>query len=110
MEQLDGTKFSGNLLTDEEADRIDQENDDRDMILHPVLWPKWPYLPVKRHLYTEGGEYKELECGVIFLNTKFNIYLVNLFMLPKTEEEFRETKHYEYTNVDDLLADKWIVD
>jgi len=109
MELIDGRNFHS-YPGKKEAKRIDVDLDDRGMILHPDLWPKWPYLPLKRTIYDEEGNWKDLECGVIFENTKFNIYLVNLFMLPKTEEEFRATKHYSYNNVDDLIADKWIVD
>jgi hypothetical protein len=106
----EGTKFNWSILTDEEASRIDQEKDDRGMILHPVLWPKWPYLPVKRTVYDDDGNWKDLDTGVIFLNTGFNVYRANLFALPKTEEEFKNLPHHKYDNVDDLLADKWIVD
>jgi hypothetical protein len=112
MEQLDGTKFNHSDPGDVEAKRIDEENDDRAMILWPLMWPKWPYLPVKRWVNKRNkyGEQRELECGIVWTGTGFNIYLVNLFLLPKTAEEFRATEHHAYDNVDDLLKDGWIVD
>ncbi|MGW8177945.1 MAG: hypothetical protein ACWGQW_04010 [bacterium] len=106
---IDGTKFHSHPGKSE-AKRIDEEQDDRGMILHPDLWPKWPMLPVKRRIYDKYGNFRDLECGVLFENTRFTVYVVNLFMLPKTFKEFQNTKHYKYSNVDELLADKWIVD
>lgn len=105
---VDGAKFH-DYPGKREAKRIDEEKDDRGMILHPDLWPKWPYLPVKRHVY-EDGNFKTLETGIIFENTRFTVFIANLFMLPKTLKEFLKLPKYEYTNVDDMLADKWIVD
>jgi hypothetical protein len=103
--QIDGTKFHDGPDV-AETKRIDVDKDDRGMILHPNLWPKWPYLPVKRRL--EGGSFPET--GVIWIGTKFNIYFVNLFDMPKSAEEFKATNHIPYNNVDELIADGWIVD
>jgi hypothetical protein len=108
--ELDGTKFNHGILTDEYAKEIENDKDDRSMILHPVMWPKWPYLPVKRWVTEPKFGGRELECGIIWTATGFNVYKVNLFLMPKTAEEFKATDHHAYDNVDDLLKDGWIVD
>jgi hypothetical protein len=76
--EIDGTQFNHGVLSDEKAKEIENDKDDRGMILHPVMWPKWPYLPVKRWVNkrTKYGEQRELECGIMFTGTGFNIYQV----------------------------------
>jgi hypothetical protein len=108
--ELDGTKFNHSDPGNAEAKRIDEEKDDRAMILWPLMWPKWPYLPVKRWVTEPKFGGRDLECGILWTGTGFNIYLVNLFLMPKTPEEFKATEHHAYDNVDDLLKDGWIVD
>lgn len=109
MEKIDGRNFHS-YPGDKEAKSIDANQDDRGMVLHPDLWPKWPILPVKRRLYNADGTFKDLECGLMSEATKFTVLLVNMFMFPKTKEDFSNLKRYFYDNVDDLLEDGWVVD
>ena len=85
---------------------IDREHlKNKQMILDSSKWLYRPLLPVKRTV--KGFE----ELGVIWAVGKRSIvYIGNLFTLPNKVKEFANLSKYEYENVDQLLADGWVVD
>jgi hypothetical protein len=90
--------------------------EDREMILRPVEWPRWPTLPVKRFVE------HELKCGFIVAEHSdpakpVTIYESSIYNLPngcKTWGDvlagIPEEKRRRYDNVDAMLADGWMVD
>lgn len=84
---------------------------DANFVTHPDLWPKWPYLPIKRWVKDEKGR-EDMECGII-LGTETpwsRVFVANIWHLPPTREEFLKTEKYQYPTVEALLADGWVVD
>lgn len=85
-----------------------QKASDRDveMMLNPLRWPRWPWLPVKRYL---GGR---MECGLLYADDSTEVILGNLYALEpglKTLAE-RGLASKKYESVDALVADGWEVD
>lgn len=92
--------------------------DDREFILNPVLWPRWPLLPLKRR----NDKNPPFDCGLLIAvdpakgklaTTVFCAYLFGL-QNGKTIKELLidnpNVERIEYDNVDALLADGWVVD
>jgi hypothetical protein len=83
---------------------------DKEFICDPSRWPQWPFLPMKRTLKDSSWP----ECGFLF-EGKWIIYLYNIFKLSTLSSEeakkaLMECTKYEYSDVDALLADGWIID
>jgi hypothetical protein len=76
------------------------------MIQNPTLWPRWPFLPVKRWV----GH--DLQCGLIEACTGRLTWvrIANLWGLPKTRAEFDALPKHEYPTPEALIADGWVVD
>lgn len=92
--------------TAEEA-RIIRDRDHKGMILNDQLWPHWTVLPVKNPRRKETKENPFNDQGLIYAGNLTTVYLVNLFdRRPITPA----TPRIEYSSVDTLLADGWIVD
>lgn len=83
---------------------IDREQ--RDMILHPRRWPKWPYLPMKR---VSTGEFGTIWAGELSKHCII-VRMVEYPNVPKYVQEWREVIGYQYRSVEDLLDDDWMVD
>lgn len=79
--------------------------DDLEMINSPELWPLWPILAMKRYHKDKPGEFPET--GVIFDGEPTTV-LVGCIGL--TEFTHPECEKVTYRTVEDLLADRWIVD
>lgn len=69
------------------------------MMSTPAEWPAFPLLPVKRHV---GGE---LQVGTMIAHDGARVFLSNVH-LPLTATAER----IEYTSLDALLDDGWVVD
>lgn len=83
--------------------------DNKKMMMDPDSWPCWPYLPVKRKNYS----LKDKNLGLLTADggkEEKTIYHVYLFALPKTLQEFLNSPTTVYPNIDELLADGWVVD
>lgn len=86
---------------------------DRLFIETPPLWPTWPFLPVVR--VTPGGE---IECGLLYdcwslarrPGFSATVFLCNIFMLPKKEDDFLALPKCVYDTTGELLAGGWRVD
>jgi hypothetical protein len=78
-----------------------EEYDHKAMMLDPNRWPQWPVLPVKQF----GSGFPE--CGVMVESDGIQpkVYLTNLFALDLANAEVKE-----YEDIDELLADGWVVD
>lgn len=81
------------------------------MLRNLLLWPIWPYLPMKKQgnpgcFCAWAGDYKNDNEP----RTEINLYEANVFHLPKTVEKFKATKKHTYPTIEALLADGWIVD
>lgn len=80
----------------------------------PHLWATWPFLPVARPL--PGGAGRQL--GVLYdarnASGKYGysatVFLANLFLLPRTEEELFALPRCVYDTVDELADAGWVVD
>jgi len=77
---------------------------DRAFIKIPSLWPRFPFLPVKRY---ENGKQ---ELGVIHCKCDTSVKIINMFLAPYDFETFQELEGIDYQSVDELLDDGWIVD
>lgn len=80
---------------------------DREMMLSPVKWPRWPMLPVKRPA-VHG-----IDCAFL-LATKDNYVANETFTLYHGyiygQPDIKTLKTTVYSSIDELLADKWVVD
>lgn len=85
--------------------------DDKAMMSSPDRWPRWPWLPMKRHV----NGHSDLDLGLLhadaFPDQPCKIYKGNLFegklhYFPLADQAFWS----EYPNFDAVLADGWIVD
>lgn len=83
-----------------------EETYDAQFIAHPDRWPRWPYLPIKRH--TSSGP----ECCLLVASEHpwSTVYDANLYAMPATQEKFKATAKYKYSSIAELQADGWIVD
>jgi hypothetical protein len=82
--------------------------DHQDMILHPIKWPCWPYLPLKK----ANHNFEDKNLGIL-LDTdenRFTVYHVNLFAVPNSPEGWKAANKTPYQSVTDLLRDGWEVD
>lgn len=81
---------------------------DKEMMLNPTAWPGWPYLAVKR----DKNNY--LECGFMIAVKGYEttVFLMNIwdFCTQKERPKFEDIPHANYKNIDELMADGWIVD
>lgn len=88
-----GTRFNllGKAMTDEEVLR---SRNDREMILRPHLWPQNP-LVVKKRYGDQNGFMRQSEGG---------------YTVAVGRGIISDRENVTYNNVDDLLADGWLVD
>jgi len=69
---------------------------DKEFLNTEDLWPCWPYLPVKKSM---------LNVGIVMANNKTKVFLTNLF-----DRDFENCETKEYSSIDELIADGWVVD
>lgn len=79
-----------------------QERNDKAMMSNPDLWPNWPYLPIKRPHAAEG-----MQCAMLFATLPPVVILSNLF---DTSEDKKNAERVEYSDIDAVLNDNWVVD
>lgn len=107
-------------VTEQEAERIKRERDDRAMLLNPLIWPNWPLLPLKRNRKDSESGWP-IECGLVIAvaeQERWRIYKTNMFSisslpgstLAEKITENSKIDRYVYESVDALLADGWEVD
>ena len=87
----------------------------RDLLFlrNPWLWQHWPFLPVIRR--RPGCE---PECGVLYDcwtvarrgGFSATVFITNLFLMPRTEDEFLALPKEVYDIVDEVAAAGWRVD
>lgn len=85
------------------------DNRDHDMMHNPSNWPRWPHLPIKNNRDREPGEFPRL--GVLVDFASFD---------EMPDPHFVEGSIYQITpdeikaapaaDLDQLLADGWVVD
>jgi hypothetical protein len=79
----------------------------------PALWPTWPFLAVIRRR-VDGAE----DCGVLYdcwtvsrrPGFSATVFLTNIFLMPRIEEEFFALPRETYDTVDEMAAAGWRVD
>jgi hypothetical protein len=79
----------------------------------PRLWPTWPYLALMRRRPGQEEEY-----GVLYDfrgtsgRTGFSatVFLSNLFLMPRNEEQMLALPHETFDNADEIVAAHWHVD
>jgi hypothetical protein len=78
---------------------------ERQMMLDPMRWPCWPWLPVKRYSETPG---QPPDCALIYADDTVDGQPVTLFEHPyKTK---RPDRLETFANVDAMLDAGWVVD
>ena len=79
----------------------------------PALWPQWPMLPlVRRH---QDGSY---DCGLMYdcrgaprlAGLAATVFLSNLFLLPKSLDEFLQLPKETFDTFDEVVAAGWRID
>lgn len=81
---------------------------DKEFIHSQKLWPKWPFLPMKRD---KPGDNKELGCLFAVEGMESVIVKVNLWQIRgPLGKVIQEHGVIPYPSVDAMLADGWIVD
>ena len=78
----------------------------------PGRWPAWPFLPLVRH--TRDGEECGLLCDVMRLAGKpgysATVFLANLFLLPRTLEEFLALPREVFDAPEEVYDAGWRID
>ena len=80
----------------------------------PRQWPRYPFLPVRRH--PPGST--ECQLGLLYdargvsgtYGLSATVFLVNLFDVPPTEAEFLALPRRVYDTFEELAADGWVID
>ena len=80
--------------------------DDVAMMRNPILWPVWPYLPLKR---SKG---MDEELGVLWAGKGYRttVFLACLYLLPPTVEVFLASPKLQYSSFEAIAADGWVID
>jgi hypothetical protein len=79
----------------------------------PALWPAWPLLPVVRR-HADG----KLDCGLLYdcrdaprlTGLAATVWLCNLFLLPRTLDEFLKLPRETFDSFEEVVAAGWRVD
>lgn len=82
------------------------------MINDQARWPLWPFLPVKKpkdHGWPDLGCVISNGINVGVLPVIFNFSVDNIPTIHN-KEELRKYILAEYTTVDEMVADGWVVD
>jgi hypothetical protein len=91
-----------------EVKQESQEDKDLAMMSDPRLWPRWPWLPMKRH--GKDG----LECATLHADAyadKPNVlYTITLYEIKTYFPTPEMPKTKEYPNFAAMLQDGWEVD
>jgi len=82
---------------------------DKDMILSPVSWPRWPVLPLKRgDVFSNGGT------GFLIASREpwSAVYLTNMYELKAgpIRPQLENVEKITYSSIDALIDDGWVVD
>jgi hypothetical protein len=80
---------------------------------HPHLWPHYPFLPVARRV-RDGST---AQCGVLYdacgvsgtYGYGATVFLVNLFVLPRTEAGLLARPKCMYDTIEELADDGWVL-
>lgn len=89
--------------------------DDREMMMNPDLWHRWPVLPVKRRS-SRPGSMPDTGLMTTWKEKRWSVVEVNMWAItsPKTVEEIYNEcppeKRHDYASVDEVLAAGWEVD
>ena len=81
---------------------------------NPRLWPRYPFLPVRRHNPVTG----DCQLGLLYdahgnsgtCGFSTTVFLVNLFGVPATEAELLSRPKCVYDTFEELASDGWVVD
>jgi hypothetical protein len=79
----------------------------------PALWPQWPILPVIRR-HPDGPD----DCGLMYdtrgatrlAGLAATVFIGNVFLLPKSLDEFLALPKETYDNFEEVVAAGWRVD
>jgi hypothetical protein len=80
---------------------------------HPRLWATWPFLPVVRRKADGEMEYGVLyDCWTVGRRGGFSatVFLCNLFLMPRTEDEFLALPKEVFDTPEEVAAAGWRVD
>ncbi len=77
---------------------------DREFIQNPNAWPNWPILPMKRANEGEPGAFPI--CGFIRLGVNTTIHLGSIH----DNIDSNQVEKKEYSSLDELFDDGWVVD
>lgn len=89
----------------------DQQCKDGQFIKETMLWPSWPWLPVKR-----SAKVGMPDCAALFDkgDGTYPVYMENLFTMAdkcKTDPDFMKKVEVKvYPTLEALLMDGWMVD
>ncbi len=88
-----------------------EKGEDLKLIKDPLLWRKWPILPVKK--ISDNGEIPKF--GFLLAIGKPIVYLTNMYDLQDlgittVKEIMEKVDSKEYPNFESIVDDGWIVD
>ena len=84
------------------------DHDDLEMMRRSNLWPSSPFLPVKRHKAMTPGD--PPMTGLMVESEKNSVFLVNMFRLLDQPDLLDTCTRLQYTSLEALHADGWVVD
>src|SRR3954447_12494858 len=93
--------------------RPDDTSRDLMFMSMPALWDTWPMLPVVRR-HEDGG----YDCGLMYdcrgaprlAGLAASVFICNLFMLPRTLDEFLELPRETFDSYEEVVAGGWRID
>lgn len=86
------------------------ERNHKEMIESPDKWPQYPFLPVKREGWTNDNFANPEHLGVLHAFRPTVVIRTNIWMIDQLNDAELAKRRLEYSSIDDLLSDGWIVD
>lgn len=87
----------------------EKTKDDLGMMQHPMEWPKWPVLPIKRIKIDPKSGYRDTECAIMYADGTPRVYLCSMYSLS-SDKPLSAIPNKTYPSYNDLVADGWRVD
>lgn len=86
------------------------DRNDKEIIESPDRWPQYPFLTVKREGWIDDNFANPKNLGVLHVSDPTVVIRINMYMIPQLSDEDLAKRCVDYSSIEELLADGWIVD
>jgi len=101
------------MITVNDLNQLSEQERNLLFLSTPTLWGFWPFLPLVRRRQGQEEEQGILYDALHASDTpghSATVFLVNMFMLPVTEEELLAQPKEVFDNAEEIYAAQWRVD